>query len=123
MKDGNLQEADLDLEWAGAIAQNATLIYVNATNAWDSLQYAITSNLAPVISVSYSACEVAFSPSDVQSFALLGQQANAQGQTIVAVLGGYRRGRLRSSVCDASYERVGGKHAVKHALRYGRWRN
>jgi len=87
MLDGDLQEADLDLEWAGAIAQNATLIYVNAKNAWDSLQYAITSNLAPVISVSYSACESAFSPSDVQSFTLLGQQANAQGQTIVAASG------------------------------------
>ncbi len=87
MLDGDLQEADLDLEWAGAIAQNATLIYVNATSAWDSLQYAITSNLAPVISVSYSACEVAFSPSDVQSFTQLGQQANAQGQTIVAASG------------------------------------
>ena len=88
MKDGDLQEADLDLEWAGAIAQNATLIYVNAMSAWDSLQYAITSDLAPVISISYSACEVLeFSPSDAQSFALLGQQANAQGQTIVAASG------------------------------------
>ena len=88
MKDGDLQEADLDLEWAGAIAQNATLIYVNAMSAWDSLQYAITSDLAPVISISYSACEVLeFSSSDAQSFALLGQQANAQGQTIVAASG------------------------------------
>jgi subtilase family serine protease len=87
MVDGSLQEADLDLEWAGAIAQNATLIYVNATSAWDSLRYAVTSNLAPVISVSYSACEPEFSSSDVQSFTLLGQQANAQGQTIVAASG------------------------------------
>ena len=87
MLDGDVQEADLDLEWAGAIAQNATLIYVNAASAWDSLQYAITSNLAPVVSVSYSACEAQFSPSEVQSFALLGQQANAQGQTIVAASG------------------------------------
>jgi hypothetical protein len=85
MLDGDLQEADLDLEWAGAIAQNATLIYVNATSAWDSLQYAITSDLAPVISVSYSACEIGFSPLD--AFMLLGQQANAQGQTIVAASG------------------------------------
>jgi subtilase family serine protease len=86
MKDGSLQEADLDLEWAGAIAQNATLIYVNAMSAWDSLQYAITSDLAPVISVSYSACESEVL-SDVPWFTLLGQQANAQGQTIVAASG------------------------------------
>jgi subtilase family serine protease len=87
MLDGDLQEADLDLEWAGAIAENATLIYVNAKSAWDSLRYAITSDLAPVIGVSYSTCEGQFSPADVQSFTLLGEQANAQGQTIVAASG------------------------------------
>ena len=87
MRDGELQEADLDLEWAGAVAINATLIYVNSINAWDSLQYAVTSNLAPVISVSYTACEPLFSASDVQSFLQFGEQASAQGQTIVAASG------------------------------------
>jgi len=87
MLDGDLQEGDLDLEWAGAVARNATLIYVNSTNAWDSLQYAVTSDLAPVISVSYGACEPAFSASDLQSLMLLGQQANVQGQTILVASG------------------------------------
>lgn len=87
MQNGDLQEADLDLEWAGAVAQNASLIYVNSKNAWESLQYAITSDIAPVISVSYGACEPQFSQSDVQTFMLLGQQANAQGQTIVVSSG------------------------------------
>jgi Pro-kumamolisin, activation domain len=87
MTDGNLQEADLDLEWAGAVATNATLIYVNSVNAWQSLHYAVTQNIAPVISVSYGACEADFSTSDVQAFLALGQQANAQGQTIVVASG------------------------------------
>ena len=87
MLDGDLQEADLDLEWAGAVARNATLIYVNSVNAWDSLHYAVTQNIAPVISVSYAACEADFSSSDVQAFLALGQQANAQGQTIVVASG------------------------------------
>jgi hypothetical protein len=84
---GDFQEADLDLEWAGAVAKNATLIYVNSTNAWWSLQYAVTSNLAPVISVSYASCEPDVSAAEVQSFMQIGQQANAQGQTIVASAG------------------------------------
>jgi subtilase family serine protease len=87
MQDRYFQEADLDLEWAGAVARNATLIYVNSTNAWESLHYAVTSNLAPVISVSYTNCEPLFSASDVQWFLQLGQQASVQGQTIVAASG------------------------------------
>ena len=99
MVDGYLQEADLDLEWAGAVARNATLIYVNSKNAWDSLQYAVTSDLAPVISVSYATCEPEFSASDVQFFASLGQQANVQGQTIVA-----SSGDSGAAGCDALFE-------------------
>jgi pro-kumamolisin-like protein/subtilase family protein len=87
MRDGDLQEADLDLEWAGAVARNATLIYVNSPNAWDSLHYAVQYNIAPVVSVSYGRCEPDFSSSDVQAFLALGQQANAQGQTIVVASG------------------------------------
>src|SRR5205807_1412121 len=55
--------------------------------AWDSLRFAVTSDLAPVISVSYTACEPLLAPSDVQFFSAIGRQANAQGQTIVASSG------------------------------------
>jgi len=82
-----VQEADLDLEWAGAVARNASLIYVNSSNAWDSMQYAITNNVAPVVSVSFAVCEPQLSQSDVSFFTSLGEQANAQGQTIVAASG------------------------------------
>lgn len=84
---GDFQEADLDLEWAGAVAKGASLIYVNSTNAWWSLQYAVSGDLAPVITVSYGSCEPDFSAAEVQSFMQIGQQANAQGQTIVASAG------------------------------------
>src|SRR5262249_6697269 len=46
----DLPEAALDLEWAGAVARNAQLIYVNAASVLDSLQYAIDQNIAPVVS-------------------------------------------------------------------------
>ena len=49
---GNLSEADLDLEWAGAVAPGATLLYVNSNNAFLSAFYAIENNLANVISIS-----------------------------------------------------------------------
>ena len=70
-------EANLDLEWAGAVARNATIIYVYSQNVFESLEYAIDQNLAPVISVSYGGCETA-SP---LSFRTLAQQANAEGIT------------------------------------------
>jgi subtilase family serine protease len=99
MQDSDLQEADLDLEWAGAVAKNAALIYVNSGNVWDSLRFAVTNDLAPVISVSYSACEPLFAPSDVQFFVAIGQQANAQGQTIVA-----SSGDSGAAGCDDPYQ-------------------
>ena len=66
---GDLSEADLDLEWSGAIAKNAQILYVNAPatfnaggglvsgGVWDAWYYAVDSNLAPVISLSYGTCE------------------------------------------------------------------
>jgi subtilase family serine protease len=83
----DLGEADLDLEWAGAVAPNAQLIFVTSTNVLDSLQYAIDQNLAPVTSISYGSCERNFTSQDLSLVAALAQQANAQGMTIVAASG------------------------------------
>ena len=84
----DLGEANLDLEWAGAVARNAHLIYVNSNDGpFDSLQYTIDQNLAPVISISYGACEKSFAPQDISMLMALGQQATAQGITIVAASG------------------------------------
>jgi len=66
---GDLSEADLDLEWSGAVARNAQLIYVNAPavlnnqgglvsgGVFDALYWAVDNHLAPVISMSYGLCE------------------------------------------------------------------
>ena len=48
-----LQEADLDLEWAGAVARNANLIYVYPVNVFNALTHTVNQNLAPIISYSY----------------------------------------------------------------------
>lgn len=54
---GDLSEADLDLEWSGAVARGAQLIYVNSTDTKTSYYYAIDNTVAPVISLSYGECE------------------------------------------------------------------
>jgi subtilase family serine protease len=65
LSSGDLEEADLDLEWAGAVARGAQILYVNApanateTNngVWTAWYYAVDNDLAPVISMSYGTCE------------------------------------------------------------------
>jgi uncharacterized protein (TIGR03437 family) len=84
---GDLGEADLDLEWSGATAPNATLIYVYSLNVMDAVLYAIDQNLAPVLSLSYGACEPQSAPSDMRAFQSWAQQANAQGMTWVNAAG------------------------------------
>jgi len=86
--DDDLIEANLDLQWAGAIAPDAEIIYVNSGNGvLDSFQYAVEHNVAPVISISYGNCEQNFSGGVISALAAITKQANAQGQTIVAASG------------------------------------
>jgi uncharacterized protein (TIGR03437 family) len=83
MSPSNLVEADLDLQWSGAMAPNATIVYAYSTNVFTSLQYAVDHNLGEVISLSYGSCELYQSP----AFRSVAQQANAQGITVLAASG------------------------------------
>ena len=89
----DLVEADLDLEWSGAIARNASIVYAYSKSVNLSAQYAIDQHLAPVISMSYIGCELDNSP----SLRALAQQANAEGITFIAASGDWG-----SAVCDQS---------------------
>jgi subtilase family serine protease len=86
---GDLMEADLDLEWAGAIARNAKIIYVNSTDTFTSYFYAVDNNIAPVISLSYGLCEFDDNNVLVPSTGQPGteevelQKANSEGITFV----------------------------------------
>ena len=84
---GDLSEADLDVEMAGAVAQNATVIYVYSSDVMASAQYAIDQNLAPVLSISYGDCEAAYASADVANLQKMAQRANAQGMTWFAASG------------------------------------
>ena len=81
----DLAEAMLDVEWAGAVAPNVGIIYVNSTDVLNnSLAYAITSHLAPILSISYGLCEPEIDAASIYSFSSLLQQANALGETVIA---------------------------------------
>jgi subtilase family serine protease len=84
---GDLEEADLDLEWAGAIARNASILYVYARDVMDAVQYAIDQNLAPVLSMSYGQCETLTTTADAATLQSWAQQANAQGMSWFAASG------------------------------------
>jgi subtilase family serine protease len=92
---GDLPEADLDIEWSGATARNAQIIYVNAPVTFDSncnfisgggveaaLSHAINPPsgppIAPVISMSYGICELFAQDDEVEL-----QQANLEGVTVL----------------------------------------
>jgi subtilase family serine protease len=105
---GDIDEASLDVEWAGAVAKNTTVIFVYANpntgkGVLDSLVYTIDQNLAPVITISYGACEASWGTANLNALALLGQQANSQGQTIVAASGDSGAADCDSSVTVAAH--------------------
>jgi uncharacterized protein (TIGR03437 family) len=77
-------EANLDLEWAGAVAPSATLVYVYGADIFESLIIAIEGNFAPVVSISAGGCEAYYPPIFYRAVA---QQGNAQGITILASSG------------------------------------
>jgi uncharacterized protein (TIGR03437 family) len=80
-------EADLDIQWAGAVARNATILYVYSRNVMDAVQYTINQNLAPVLSMSYGLCESQTATSDGQILRSWAQQAVAQGMTWINASG------------------------------------
>ena len=82
----DLPEADLDLEWSGAVARNATIIYVYSDNVVTSLQEAIDQAYAPVITMSYGLCE-GEDLIDLPTFRAWAQQGNAEGITWLAAAG------------------------------------
>jgi uncharacterized protein (TIGR03437 family) len=76
----DLPEADLDLEWSGSVAREATIYYVNSNDVGTSLTDAIDEAYAPVISMSYGLCEGAYL-GILPIYQSLALQANSEGIT------------------------------------------
>ena len=85
---GDLNEAEMDLEWAGAIAPGATILYVNSVNAIEgSLTGAIDSDIAPIVTTSYGECEADLGTNALAYYSQLLQMGSAEGMTITAASG------------------------------------
>jgi len=96
----DIGEASLDVEWSGAVARNATIIYVNSGTSggvFDSLYYAIDNKVAPVISISYGLCEAQETNFENADEAEL-QKAASQGQSVVGPAGD-----SGAADCDTNY--------------------
>ena len=89
---GDEGESHLDIEYSSSISRNGPLYFVFTGTSpnydvFDALAFAITHDISPVVSVSYSECEPLVSSAQMQQYNALFQQAAAQGQTIVAASG------------------------------------
>jgi subtilase family serine protease len=89
---GDFPEATLDAEWAGALAPRATvdLVVSSSTATTDGVKlsaaYIVDNNLAPIMSVSFGACEQDLL-SDNAFYNALWQQAAAQGISVFVSTG------------------------------------
>ncbi|MGA2938322.1 MAG: protease pro-enzyme activation domain-containing protein [Syntrophobacteraceae bacterium] len=87
------EEADIDVEWSGAVATGATINFVTSasTNSNDgvdlSAQYIVDNNSAPIISDSYIWCEHDMGSTLRSFYYNLWRQAVAQGITVFVASG------------------------------------
>jgi subtilase family serine protease len=91
---GDVGEADLDVEWSGGIANNATVDFVYAAaddpeqDVFSAAVYLVTTYkvdgaVVPVISISYASCETQFSANMRTAFDGILEEAVAQGQSVL----------------------------------------
>jgi uncharacterized protein (TIGR03437 family) len=87
IQSGDLSEADLDLEWAGAVARDATILYYYSEDVFVSANYIIDQNAAPVLSMSYGDCEQDTGNAELTTLQGMAEQANAEGMTWINASG------------------------------------
>lgn len=91
--DGEVDEATLDVTWAGAVAPNASvkLIVTASTNTSDGVdlseEYVIDNNLADIMTESFGSCEANYTQAQATLISSLAAQAAAQGITYVVASG------------------------------------
>jgi len=88
---GDVDEANIDVEWSGGVAKGATILfdYAGATGSvFDAITDAIENDRAPIVSTSYGNCESMIgTPASILSLQSLVQHGNSQGQSMVAAAG------------------------------------
>ena len=101
---GDWVESSLDVEWAGAIARNATVKFVTSKSGSSdgislSAQYAVANKVANIITLSYGACEKGEGSSGNAFWNGLWQQAAAEGISVFI-----SSGDSGAAGCDSSSE-------------------
>jgi subtilase family serine protease len=112
---GDEGESDLDVEWAGAVAPKANIVFVaSQLTDTDSLggvdssaEYIVDNNLADVMSDSYGSCESNLGTGGNAFYNALWQQAAAQGITVVV-----SAGDNGSAGCDDQNSKTSATHGV-----------
>jgi subtilase family serine protease len=90
---GDEIEADIDTQWAGAVAKGATidLVIAASTNASQGVdiaaQFIIQNHVAPILSESFGLCESALGAAGNLMFKNMWQQAATQGITVLVSTG------------------------------------
>lgn len=90
---GEEGEADLDVQWSGAVAPKATIHYINSEGTLTSdplllgAEYVIDNNSDDVMSLSFGACESGLGSATNAFFNSLWEQAAAQGITVTVSSG------------------------------------
>lgn len=90
---GEEGEADLDVQWSGAVAPKATIHYINSEGTLTSdpiflgAEYVVDNNSDDVMSLSFGACESGLGASTNAFLNVLWQQAAAQGITVTVSAG------------------------------------
>ena len=100
---GDEIEADLDAQWAGAVAPGATVKLVVSEDSQSigtfgidlSAIYIIDNNIAPILTESFGSCEASLGTAGEQFYIKLWQQASAQGITVIL-----SSGDSGSAACD-----------------------
>ena len=115
-------EADLDVEWSGAVAPNATIKVVitkltNATSGeilWG--QYIVNNNVAPVTTMSFYLCESSLGTSWNQFYNTMWSQAAAQGISVFVCSGDSGGGRMRFGFRRIGHPRTGRQRILHHTV-------
>jgi uncharacterized membrane protein len=109
-------ESSLDVEWAGAIAKNATVKFVTSKSGSSdgislSAQYAVANKVANIITLSYGACEKGEGSSGNAFWNGLWQQAAAEGISVFV-----SSGDSGAAGCDSSSATTGTQGRGVNAL-------
>ena len=115
-------EADLDVEWSGAVAPDATIKVVISPSigfidgVFLSALYIVDNNVAPVLTASYGFCEASMGSSLNQAISTLWAQAAAEGISVFVASGDRGRSRMRCGVFHDGQLRPGCQWALQPAV-------